>query len=143
MKKWMIFVGGVFTGIVITILFAVLYTSKQSDSTTMLPNDKTEQAEDNGIKIFDEVGDVIDEPSVKVFQVIANDAALVNGYNKEIDDYMGTVYLLVNKDGQYFYDDQIVKASEGKVFRQLGVYRYPTKDNFMKTVPVIHLMNKK
>ena len=142
MKKWMIFVGGVITGIVVTLLFVALYTSNQSDSSETLPEEETEQAEDNDFKFFDEPGDVIDEPSVKVFQVLAKDAALVNGYNKEIDEYLGMVYLLVNRDDQYYYDDQIVKAPKGKVFRQVGIYRYPTKNDFMKTVPVIHLMNK-
>lgn len=142
MKKWMIFVGGVVTGIVVTLLFAVLYTSSQADSSETLPEEETEQTEDNDFKFFDEPGEVINEPSVKVFQVLAKDAALVNGYNKEIDEYLGMVYLLVNKDNQYYYDDQIVKAPKGKVFRQVGIYRYPTKNDNVKTVPVILLMNK-
>lgn len=142
MKKWMIFVSGVVSGILVTFLFAVLYTSSRSDTTNMLPQDETEKAENKDIEIFDETGEVIEEPSVKVFQVLAKDAALVNGYNKEIDDYLGMVYLLVNKDGQYYYDDQIVKTSKEKVFKQVGIYRYQTKNDFVKTVPVIELMDK-
>ena len=141
-KKWMIFVGGVVTGIVVTLLFVALYTSNQSDSSETLPEEETEQAEDNDFKFFDEPGEMINEPSVKVFQVLGKDAALVRGYDKELDRYFGMVYLLVNKDDQYYYDDQIVKAPKGKVFRQIGVYRYPTKDDIMKTVPVILLMDK-
>ncbi|MBQ3990668.1 MAG: hypothetical protein II630_07470 [Bacteroidales bacterium] len=52
------------------------------------------------------------------------------------------VYLLTNKDGKYYYDDEVVRVPEGKVARQVGIYRYQTESKFEKTVPIIQIMSK-
>lgn len=123
MKKWGLFLGGVVTGIVLTFLFAYFYTYS---------GDKVP----HGVTNFEHVGDVIDEPSVEVFQVIGENAALVKGFDGSF--YFGPVYLLRNYDGKYYYDDEIVKKPKGKEFRQTGIYRYETKSGY-KTVPIIEL----
>jgi hypothetical protein len=88
-------------------------------------------------------GDVIEVKAFKVFQVLGEDAALVNGAtHEEYDIYSGAVYLLTNEDGKYYYDDEVVKVPEGKVARQVGIYQYQTKSNFGKTVPIIQIMNE-
>mgnify|MGYP004652115777 FL=1 len=48
--------------------------------------------------------------------------------------------LLVNEDGQMYYDEQVIKSKKG--FRQVGVYTYKTKAyktkaEYFKTVPVV------
>jgi hypothetical protein len=47
----------------------------------------------------------------------------------------------MNNEGKYYYDDQMVKVPEGKVLRQVGVYQYPTRQDIVKTVPVIMIMD--
>ena len=93
--------------------------------------------------MFDAPGDVVEDNNFKVFQVIADDAALVNAQSEEdLDLYLGKVYLVVNNEGKYYYDEQIIKAPQGKVFRQVGICRYPTRNDMVKTVPIIMLMDK-
>jgi hypothetical protein len=146
MKKWLVFVLGVVTGFVLTIgITFILYVSQNPESNTTETAGaqvKEESEKDNGTTWFNEPGDIIDESSVKVIQVIAEDAALVCGKSKRADLYTGPVYLLTNGDGKYYYDDQIVKVPQGKVVRQMGIYRYPAKNEILKTVPIIEIVDK-
>lgn len=128
MKKWLIFGGGVVTGVVLTfvILFFVAKGRQQED-----------------FKLFEKPGEVVDVTSFKVFQVLDDDVALVNGAsNEEYDIYMGAVYLLINDEGKYYTDDEIIKVPNGKVVRKVGVYHYQTKSELDKTVSVIEIMDK-
>lgn len=130
MKKWLIFGGGILTGVVLTFLLAFIFSASRSGS-------------NDGTTWFEKPGDEIDVRSFKVFQVITEDAALVHGAtDEEYDIYSGAVYLLTNEDGKYYYDDEIVRVSEGKVAKQVGIYQYQTKSDFNKTVPIIQIMNK-
>ena len=126
MKKWLIFIGGVVTGMVLTFVFALIFYLNHSDL-----NDRTTW--------FEEPGDVIDVEAFEVFQVLSDDAALVRDQSYR---YLGTVYLLTNDEGKYYYDDEVVKVPDGKVVRQIGLYQYQTKSEFNKTVPIIQIMNK-
>lgn len=128
MKKWLIFGGGVVTGVVLTfvILFFVAKGRQQED-----------------FKLFEKPGEVVDVSSFKVFQVLDDDVALVNGAsNEEYDIYMGAVFLLINDEGKYYTDDEIIKVPNGKVVRKVGVYHYQTKSELDKTVSVIEIMDK-
>lgn len=134
MKKWLIFGGGVLTGIVLTFFFAFLFSAIRSGN-------------NDGTTWFEQPGDVIEVKAFKVFQVLGENAALVNGQSHEdlnigIEMYTGAVYLLTNEDGKYYYDDEIVKVPKDKVARQVGIYQYQTKSDFGKTVPIIQIMNK-
>ena len=130
MKKWLIFGGGVLTGVILTFVFAFIFSASRSGS-------------NDGTTWFEEPGDVIDVEAFEVFQVLAEDAALVHGKtHDDYDIYTGAVYLLTNEDGKYYYDDEVVRVPDGKVVRQVGIYQYQTKSDFGKTVPIIQIMNK-
>ncbi|MCH5309254.1 MAG: hypothetical protein J1E58_05270 [Prevotella sp.] len=122
MKKYLIFGGGVVTGIVLTILFAVVVTLRSSN---------------NGVTMFDEPGEAVKEKSFEVFQVIEDNAALARG-----ESVYGAVYLLINNEGKYYYDNEVIEVPSGKVARQIGRYQYQTKSEFGKTVPIIEIMDK-
>lgn len=127
MKKWALFLGGVVTGVVLTFLIAFIYTYSGSGVPA-------------GVTNFDQTGQVIDESSVKVMQVIGNNAALVRGKQSRSDDwYFGPIYLLRNYEGKYYTDDEIIKKPFGKEFRQTGVYNYEAKSGDSKTVAIIEL----
>jgi hypothetical protein len=140
MKKWLIFLYGTVTGIVLTILLAVVVNSlregkeEKVDSSELV--EKPTLKED--IKLFDEPGDIIKENSLKVFQVLTDHTALV----RNINSYIGTVYLITNKDNKYYYDTQEIDIPKNKVIRQIGIYRYPTQNDIIKTVPIIMIMDK-
>ena len=50
--------------------------------------------------------------------------------------------LITNDNDEYYYDDQLIKIPKGKCMRQIGVYKYPTRMNMEKTVPIVKLMDK-
>ena len=140
MKQWVVFLGGVVTGAILTfVVLSIIANAQNGRSDSIVEEAKS----DNNITMFDAPGDIIEDTNFKVFQVIADDAALARAQEDKYDDiYLGKVYLVVNNDGKYYYDDEIVKVKEGKVFRQVGIYRYPTRNEDVKTVPIIMLMDK-
>ena len=85
MKNWGLFLGGVVTGVILTFLFAYFYAYGSNDGLS-------------GVTNFDQPGQVINESSVKVMQVVGDNAALVRGQdNDSYDDwYLGSIYLLRN-----------------------------------------------
>lgn len=136
MKKWVIYLLGVLTGIVLmfAVAFIVNLNASQKDSFNELENN-------DGITFFKEPGEIININSVEVFQVLDEQAALVMCEN-ERGFYREPICLIVNNEGKYYYDDQIIKISEGEVFKQVGIYQYPTKNGDIKTVPIIKIMEK-
>ncbi len=135
MNKWLIFGGGFLTGVIVTFLVLVVIGLSNQKSSPTIP----------GAKMFEQPTEVVQESSFKVMQAIQENAALVNaksGSNSFGDMYyMGTLYLLINNEGHYYYDDEIVKVPKGKKVRQVGIYRYETKMGIEKTVPIIEIMD--
>lgn len=128
MKKIWVYLLGVLTGIVVTIVvLGVIGASSKSLS---------------GMSFFEQPGDIIELSSVKVFQAHGDGAALAycKG-NEPFDMYGNPVVLLYNEDGTPYYDDQIVKAPSGKCFRQVGIYRYSSRMGD-RTVPIVMLLDK-
>ncbi len=143
MKKWLLFVGGLLTGIILTILFLLVVSIKnQSEpkSVTSVETEEETQRTPDGVNLFDEPGEIMDVKSYRVFQVIFEDGALVKE-KSDYDSYYGKVCLLINSEGKYYYDDEIIKVPKGKVVRQVGIYQYPTNNNSIKTVPIIKIMD--
>ncbi|MGM9837266.1 MAG: hypothetical protein ACI30A_02105 [Paludibacteraceae bacterium] len=127
MKKWLIFGGGVLTGVVLTFLVAFLFALGSTEK--------------KGVTWFDEPGELVEQGSFEVFQVLESNFALVRGKDSYYStSYFGAVYLLTNDDNKYYYDDEIVKVPSGMVVRQVGMYQYQTKNESWKTVPIIKIM---
>lgn len=135
MNKWLIFGGGVVTGVVLMFLVLFLYGMSTQESAQ----------DDSGLTLFDEPGEVIESRSFKVFQALGEGSALVNAENPENEKFEsykyvdGLVCLLVDMDKKMYYDEEIVTVPEGKVARQIGVYQYETNGKYSKTVPVIRI----
>ena len=128
MKKGLIFLGGVVTGVLLTFLFAFMFSSRK----------ETSVKEDSGLTMFEQPGDVITEKSFKVFQALEQGAALADGEK----GYNTTTFLLVNDEGKYYYDHEIVKVPSGKVARQVGIFKYTSKGGLDRTVRVVKFMDK-
>ena len=127
MKKGLIFLGGVVTGDMLTFLFAFMFSSQK----------ETSVKENSGLTMFEQPGDVITEKSFKVIQALEQGAALADGEK----EYM-TTFLLVNDEGKYYYDHEIVKVPSGKVARQVGIFKYTSGGGLDRTVPVVKFMDK-
>lgn len=69
--------------------------------------------------------------SFKVFQTLDGGALASEKGGYSANSYYGNTVLLL---GDMFYDGQIVKM---RAPMQVGVYRYESKGNGMKTVPVV------
>lgn len=140
MKKWMVYVLGVLSGLII---MGFINTIKlTSDDKVTNDTEGIIEERDDRMNLFEEPGEIIKAKSFQVFQVLAKDAALVRGESKYSDIYTGMIYLLINKEGKLYYDEEIVKVPKGSVVRQIGIYQYPTKDDFIKTVPIIQIMGE-
>ena len=126
MKKIWVFILGIITGIILMILFAVIVSNVSNGSMS-------------GLTVFEQPGDCVGKKAAKVFQVIGTDAALVNEVEKlqysGTEVYSGKTMLITNKEGKTYYDDQIIMAP--KCFRQIGVFKYQSRNGMENTVPVV------
>ena len=148
MKNFLLVLGGFVAGVVLTTAVAFGIYFYKTSNTQANPENTTEtetQSEIEGVTMFEEPGEIFDEKSFEVFQVIAPDGALVRGKNKEyrgLNIYNGPVFLLVNSQEKYYYDDEIINVPTGKVVRQIGIYQYPTRDERYKTVPIVEILDE-
>lgn len=117
MKKIWVFILGIITGVVLTFLFLLVVSA----------------ANKQGLNMFEQPGDcLIKKSNLRVMQVLEPSVALTL-----IDDNYDSAYLLINKEGQSYYDGQVIKLPSGKCFRQFGTYQYQNKEGSFKTVPVV------
>ena len=125
MKKALLFISGVVTGIVATILVAMLISIANQ------PNDGFP-----GLTLFSEEGECITTSGeIEVMQVLAPNVALA--WTGELFYSDRILVLLINYDGKSYYDEQKIKIPSGKCARQIGTYRYTAKNVMVKTVPAI------
>ena len=132
MKKTIIFIAGLATGVLLLcIVAAVIYICDEKNHP---------QVQDNGVTMFDAPGDKIDETEFKVIKALERgSSALSRGTG--INTYH-TIYLLTNDEGKLYYDDEKVAVPSSKVARQVGIYQYQTKSGDSKTVPIVKFLNK-
>lgn len=157
MKKWLVFIVGVATGIILVIVVLVInqydYSNsvKEDGDETIVQSNTIEDRNDILTGMLstanEKPGKIINEKSFKVFQVFTPLASLVRAESGGY--YYGTIYLLVRDMSSIytepdfeFYDDQIVKVPKGKVVRMFGTYKYTTVDGQYKTVPRIKIVDK-
>ena len=125
MKKALLFISGFVTGIVATILAAMLiiHTNQSNDG---FP----------GLTLFSEKGErITTSGEIEVMQVLAPNVALAWTGGLFYSDRI--LVLLINYDDKSYYDEQKIKIPSGKCARQIGTYRYTAKNEMVKTVPAI------
>jgi hypothetical protein len=138
MKNFLIFLAGYVAGIVSLILVVVAVAAL---------NDTSEVAGTHivGLTLFEEPAECLSTRSFEVFQVIDKGVALAreikstNSYGNITSDLL---VLLINDEGIYYYDDQVVKVPTGKCMRQVGIYQYTTKLEIEKTIPAVKIMDR-
>lgn len=132
MKKWVVFLLGFISGGVFIIALSVL-------ATVIL------QSEDKGITFFEQPGDCLSTNQFEVMQALDGNYALA--YEQEYKKYGGytntdLLVLVTNENGEPYYDEQIIKVPSGKCMRHIGIYKYQTKSQDWKTVPIVQIMDK-
>lgn len=124
-KSILIYVGGIFTGIIIMCVLSLCVAKHNADG---------------GLVIFEQPGQKIVVEKLRIIQVLSNESALATSTDLSVN--YGTVFLLLPKDGVSYYDDQKITVPSGKFARQIGTYRYMSKNDVEKTVPVIDFYDK-
>ena len=128
MRKGLIFWGGFFVGAIVSILILVAIAYVYEKPQTIIP----------GAAIFDEPTEYFHANSFKVMQVVKDNAALVHSGS---DPFSGQMFLLINHNNHFYYDDEVIRVPKGKTVRQMGIYRYTTNMGIDKTVPVIEILD--
>lgn len=126
-KTILIYLGGLFTGIVLSVAF-VFITLWQTVSSQY---DK--------IVIFDKPQQELKEKVFDVFQVLPNGNALANSEPRI--DSPSIVALFLANEKMPFYDAQRITVPSGKRIVQIGIYKYYTDKGIEKTVPVLEIRN--
>ncbi len=127
-KSVLIYIGGIVTGIILTFVILLFVAKSNSDN----------PSNDNMI-IFEQPQQKIDAKSFEVLQVLPDGNALATVKSNE--NFGMIVMLLANKNATY-YDNQKIEVSTGKCAKQIGTYRYMTRNNIEKTVPIIDIVNE-
>ena len=120
------YIGGIVTGVVLTFILIFLMAFIGNSSSM-----------NNDITMFDEPQQEINAYKLEVMQVLPNGNALATTKSPEY----GLVVLFLAEDGIYYDDQEIVVPSNKRVM-QVGTYRYPTRNETVKTVPVVRILDR-
>lgn len=123
MKKWLIYVLGVITGIVLTFAFA--FCVNLSNNSGII-----------GLEMFEEPGEDMEYTQFEVFQVLDSGCALTNA-----DDTFDVTVFIMPDDKQQFYDNQKIVLKNDQCAQRVGTYRYSTKKGIEKTVPAVKIID--
>ena len=113
MKKVLIFIAGVVTGVVLMFAIAAFISSGDSSNG---------ESSNNGMTFFEKEGDCISENSFEVFQVLDSGDALANEVKIEWDMSVptGVTVLLLCKDGNRIMTTKLSKFLKENVQSRLG-----------------------
>lgn len=123
MKKWIIYVLGVITGIILTFAFA--FCVNLSNNSGLI-----------GLEMFEEPGDYMEYSQFEVFQVVESGCALAHA-----DESFGSIVFIIPNESQQFYDDQKIVLKNDQCAQHVGTYKYSTKMEIEKTVPAIRIVD--
>lgn len=119
------YIGGIVTGIVLVFCVAI-YGVIHSDG-------------NNGIKMYEKPTQTIDIRKFEVIQVLPDGSALASA--EEWGSY-GVLVLFKANEGDTYYDQQKIVIPSGKCLKQVGTYRYESRQGVEKTVPVVEVFDE-
>ena len=123
MKKWIIYVLGVITGIMLTFAFAFYVNLSNTPGII-------------GLEMFEEPCDYMEYSQFEVFQVVQSGCALAYA-----DESFGSIVFIMPNESQQFYDDQKIVLKNDQCAQHVGTYKYSTKMEIEKTVPAIRIVD--
>lgn len=123
MKKWLIYLLGIITGIILTFAFA--FCINLSNNSGII-----------GLEMFEEPRDYMEYSQFEVFQVLESGCALAH-----TDDSFGAIVFIIPNEKQQFYDDQKIVLKNDQCAQHVGIYKYSTKMEIEKTVPAIRIID--
>ena len=93
----------------------------------------------NDIVMFEKPQQEIKVKSFEVMQVLPDGSALA--IVEDMDNF-GMIVLFLADEGTSYYDDQKIDVPSGKKVMQVGTYKYVTRNEMEKTVPVVEILDK-
>lgn len=123
MKKWLVYVLGIITGIVLTFVFAFFYNL--SNNSGIL-----------GLNLFDEPGDYMEYSEFEVLQVLPSGCALAYA-----DNSYSAVVLMMPDENNPYYDNQKIELKSNQSALRVGNYNYTNKMGRDMTVPAVEIVD--
>lgn len=123
MKKGLVYLLGIITGIILTCVFVFFNTQSDAPDT-------------DGLEMFEKPGECMEYTQFNVFQVVESGCALARA-----DDLFGAIVCIIPSDNQQFYDDQEIVLKNGQCAQRVGTYKYNTRMEITKTVPVVRIID--
>ena len=133
MKKGLVFLLGVLVGVGLPVGAALIYNSTQN----------------SGYDMFSQPGEEIPIKGLMVIQVLPDGAGLATTFDDA--SFLGAykafsafadIVVFIPEKGAAMYDNLTIDVPKGKKVRQVGTYRYTTKEETVKTVPVVRFFDK-
>lgn len=132
------FIVGVVAGVILTVglAYAASFYNAQNGSRSN-PN----------VRMFEHPAQAIPIRAFRVMQVLDDGSALATATTYgtgEAEDirYFGTVVLFPSKEGTSYYDNQCISVPKGKILKQIGTFRYGSRQEDVKTVPILDFFDK-
>lgn len=97
------------------------------------------QTPNDDVMIFETPGERINAKSFRVIQVLDNGSALATDY---YNPFSNLIVMLAEREGVYYYDNQIVELPKGCCWKQMGTFKYTSNSGDEKTVPIVNVFNK-
>ncbi|MCM1451221.1 MAG: hypothetical protein NC102_03100 [Clostridium sp.] len=97
----------------------------------------------NGITLFDKPGECVSRRNFEIQKVLDSGDAIALEIHDNIAGHIFTSdleVLFLAKDGNSFYEKQIVKVPSGKCARQIGTYKYEHRYSDTKVIPIVKIM---
>jgi len=123
-KSILIYLAGFITAIILGATIGI--SGNTSDNTTQR----------QGLTIFQEEGNPINETQFRVFQVLEPNLALANGRGSATSVFTGITVLLMGDEGRHFFDGEIIELSSDP--NHAGSFQYESQSG-RRTVPVIRV----
>lgn len=129
-KSLLFYIGGVITGIILTAAFFFIVAIRNNEDLN------------NNLVMFDKPRQEITIKSLRVMQVLPDGSALATAYDLDDTSTMGTVVMFPASNKTAYYDDQKIRIPKSKCLMQIGTYKYMTRNDIEKTVPVVEIMDR-
>ncbi len=122
MRKWLVYLLGIVSGIILTI--AIAFYINLSNNRGII-----------GLEMFDDPGDYMDYSQFEIFQVVTDGCALARANGS-----FGQVVFIIPGETQNFYDSQKIVLNDKQAALRVGTYKYSSQMGD-KTVPAIEIID--
>lgn len=121
-KSILIYLAGVISGIFLLFIVGLISNSANRSG--------------GDITMYSNPQERLSEKKFTVIQVNSDGSAIA------VADYGTKAVLFQAKGNGSYYDDQVITIPQGKVFRQIGTFRYENTEHMIKTIPVVDIFDK-